>query len=97
MSSKKIVDIEKKQDDYSLKSAAQLKIINSKLMKEVFVGALRMIEMKMGSDFEGHDRVKSEIFRIGNNSIREFERIIDTFYNVEEVPNVISVFTGKDN
>ena len=97
MSSKKIIDIEKREDDYSEKSAAQLKIINAKLMKDIFVGALRMIEMKMGSDFDGHDRVKSEIFRIGNNSIREFERIIDTFYNVEEVPNVISVFVGKDS
>ena len=90
----KMLDIEKREDSYAIRSKANLKAINYKLMKSIFVGALRTFEMKFGKDFEGHDQVKSEVFRLGNDAVREFERILDDFFNIEEVPNVLT--TKKD-
>ena len=94
----KISEIIKKTDQYSVRSEEELKTITNKLIKSVFVGALKSIELKFGKEFNGHDQIKSEIFRIGNNAIRDFDQLVTNYFNVEQIPAVLYIgdsFIGK--
>jgi hypothetical protein len=87
----KLLSIEKKTDKHSLKSADRLKIIIEKYIKSVFVGALKCVEIKFGKQFDGHDVIRREVLRLGNDAIRELHEIIDNHYNVEELPDVLTI------
>ena len=77
-----------KTDGYSVKSKDYLRFLLYNLVKSTFVGSLRTIETRLGRTFPAFDGIRSEILRIGNDSIRELHNILDRF-NVEQVPDVI--------
>ena len=52
--------------------------------------------MRFGRNFEGFESIRSEILRIGNEAIRQSEVVIDNGYNVEIVPEVLTInFSGS--
>ncbi len=85
------MEIIKKSDAFSVRSADFLKTLLAKQIKNVFTKSLRCIEMRFGKDFEGYDSIRKEILRSGNDAIREMERIIDERFNVEHIPDMIVV------
>jgi len=95
----KINKIVKRTDSYSLTSEARLKEIIEANIKKVYVGALKCIEMRFGDDFEGFDQIRREILRNGNDAVRNISDLISSRFNVEIVPDVVTVnFTniGKE-
>jgi hypothetical protein len=85
----------KKLDNVSLRATALLKAQMAKQIKNVFITALRCIEMRFGRNFEGFESIRSEILRAGNEAIRQVEVVIDNGYNVEIVPEVLTInFSG---
>lgn len=52
--------------------------------KHLFKTALRCIEIKFGDNFEGYDRMRSEILRVGNNTIRELKELIGDEFGLED-------------
>jgi len=87
----KINEITKRDDIYSLKSSDNLKEAINKKIKKVFVGALRCIEMRFGDSFSGYEQVRREILRLGNDSSRELAEIIDKSFNVEMIPEIVTI------
>lgn len=86
----------KKTDNISIKAANLLKAQVAKEIKNVFITALRCIEMRFGRNFEGFESIRSEILRAGNEAIRQSEIVIDNGYNVEIVPQVLTInFSGS--
>jgi hypothetical protein len=47
-------------------------------IKHVFKTALRCIEIKFGTQFDGYDQMRREILRVGNNAIRELRELGET-------------------
>lgn len=54
-----------------------LKVALETKIKHVFKTSLKCIEIKFGTDFDGYDRMRAEILRVGNNAIRELKEIVD--------------------
>ena len=90
---------EKKVDAYSVKSAKLLKQRTKKNITGLFKLCLDMAELKFGDDFEGYEEFRSKILRVGNDAIREFEESLDNNFNVEFVPDKLTVYfkDGKNN
>ncbi len=88
--------VEKKTDAYSIRSSISLKGKVNLAIKKVFVNALRCIEIRFGTDFEGFESMRKEILRCGNDSIRYINEIIDNEYNVESIPSLLT-FVFKNN
>ena len=81
-------------DTYSKKSKEWLRNILYTEIKEVFVGALRAIETRLGTGFDGYMGLRSEILRIGNDAIRRTHTVLDHI-NVEHIPQVIKIGNSK--
>jgi hypothetical protein len=91
----KIMKITKKTDNASLRAANLLKTQMAKQIKSVFITALKCIEIRFGRNFDGFESIRSEILRMGNEAIRQSEVVIDNGYNVEIVPEVLTInFSG---
>lgn len=81
----------KKDDYYSVVSASELKKQISKMIKSVYVGCLKCVEFKFGKEFDGKKQIRGEILTLGNDCIRDIEKLIDERFNVEFVPEIISI------
>lgn len=88
--------VEKRTDNYSVRSEQSLKLHAKKTITSVFVQALKCIELKFGKNFEGYEQLRSEILRAGNNAIRDLSDVIGLRFNVEEIPEVLTVRFKQD-
>ncbi len=71
------------------------KVVESKI-KNVFFTSLRTIELAFGTDFDEYEKMRSEILRVGNNSIREIKELINAEFGIEEAPEQVKVkFTNN--
>lgn len=94
----KLNDITKKNDKYSLSSSDNLKRLLEYKIKKVFIGSLKCIEIKFGTNFDGFEQIRKEILRLGNDAIRDLHNSIDSSFNIEQVPDVLTVrFLSKGN
>jgi hypothetical protein len=89
--------IEKNNEAHAIRSAAVLKSDVAKEITKVFGTALRCIEIKFGRHFEGFEVLRAEILRSGNDSIRKIGDVIDNRYNVEMIPEIVTInFSNKE-
>jgi len=91
----KLNSIIKKRDPMSMRSADNLKRIVERKIKDVYVGALRCIEIKFGKSFEGYDEIRKEILRLGNDANRQFNNVVDNSFNIEQIPEVLTFRFNK--
>ena len=84
-------EIQKKIDSYSTQSADVLKRQMNKHIKDLFKTTLDMIELKFGKEFDGYTDMRSKILRTGNNAIRELESLLESRFNVEMIPDILTV------
>lgn len=84
-------EIEKKDDAYSRKSSEALQELVGQSIKKVFVGCLNAIEMKFGKNFDGYDILRANVLRLGNDSIREIQDKIGEDFNVEMIPDILTI------
>jgi hypothetical protein len=89
-------NIEESTHPYDLKSKSWLRDNLYNNIKSVFVGALRAIETRLGTGFEGYNGLRSEILRLGNDCIRKMHDYLDNV-NVEFIPTTVEFkFVNKD-
>ena len=93
---KKLGDISKKEDDYSVGSNKRLANNIEKRMKSIYKSSLDYIELYMGHE-EDFKLIRSKILGIGNDQIRSMRDDIENNYNVELIPQRIDfTVNGKD-
>lgn len=88
--------INKKEDLYTVKSRNELKSLAYAQIKRVFVKALKCIEIKFGKNFDGYLDMRAEILRAGNDAYRLISETIDSDFNIEKIPNILTIRFGKD-
>lgn len=99
-SSLKKMSIQKREDDYARRSASDLKNKVKKEVTGVFTTALSAIELALGKEFEGYERLRKAILDAGNDAVRNVAELIDSKYNIEVVPEVWTIKfkkEGKEN
>lgn len=92
----KLLSLKKRDDPRATISARNLKEFTERKIKKVYVGALRCIEIRFGNSFDGYDQLRREILRIGNDAIREFSQALDSSFNVEQIPDVLTIKFNKE-
>jgi len=65
-------------------SAEKIKKALDTKIKHVFKTALRCLEIKFGTGFEGYEQMRAEILRVGNNAIRELKELVNEEFGIEE-------------
>jgi hypothetical protein len=85
---KRLAEIEPSEHPYDIRSKDWLRAHLYEDIKKLFVGALRSVETRLGTGFEGFEGLRSEILRMGNDCIRNMHRYMDSV-NVEFVPRTI--------
>lgn len=88
---KKLSDINRHDDEYSLYSKEKLKKSTAYKMKEIYKAMLDYAELTWGRDAEGFDTLRSKVLGVGNDKIRQMEDEIDEFYNIEFIPQTITM------
>lgn len=83
--------IRKNEDPHYIRSSEALKNIVERKIKSTYVGALKCIEIKFGTNFEGYEQIRREILRIGNDAIRDISSTIDSSFNIEQIPEVLTI------
>jgi len=92
----KLIAVKKRDDQRAIISSNNLKEFTEKKIKKVYVGALRCIEIRFGDSFDGYEQLRREILRIGNDAIREFAQTLESSFNVEQIPNVLTFKFTKE-
>jgi hypothetical protein len=87
-----MLEITKRKDSYAVKSSHLLKTHIYKHIKEVFVTALKCIEIKFGKGFDGYEEMRKEILDKGNAAVRAISDTIDEDFNVEKLPDITKVY-----
>lgn len=85
------MNVVKKTDSRSTECSDKLKTLVRNTIKKVFVNSLKVIEIRFGKDFNGYVQLRSEILRTGNDAIRDIEDIIEQHFNIEEIPEVLTI------
>jgi len=80
-------DVRKRRDAFSKRSAHSLKRACNKEITRVFVTALECMEIRFGRDFEGYNELRAKILRVGNDSKRRLDEIIEEGFNIEKIPH----------
>lgn len=83
--------IEKRTDKIARNSGQVLNKYIEDSIKNVFIGALSCIEIRFGKDFEGYKEIRADILRKGNDSIRKLHEVIENRFNIEQIPNIVTV------
>ena len=91
---RRLKEVSKSEDPYAVKSREWLRERLYRDIKSVFVGALREVETRLGTNFPSYAELRGAILRMGNDAIRDMHLAIDTV-NVEYIPEQI-VTKDKD-
>lgn len=76
--------------------ADQLKMLVERRIKSVFKKCLDCVEIRFGKEFDGFDKMRKEILRVGNDAIRDCKEHIDRGYKVEKLPVTAVKVEGKE-